>query len=1154
MTRFLLSALFAAVAPVFAQLGGGTILGTVTDPSGLAIPHAAVVITNVGTGVPYPTRTNNEGLYTTPTLTIGSYSVTVEAEGFKKVNRTGITLAIDRRATVDFRLEVGSVSQSVDVNADASLVDIASGTAGNVVGERELEELPLNGRNAFALASLTPGVVNNADPQGSGGFGSRGYEVANISVNGANGGTTQFTIDGGNNMNPVLNEVNANPAVGAVAEFKVQSIVMSAEYGFTLGGVVNVATRGGSNRLSGQLYDFLRNDALDARNAFSLSVPFLRYNQFGGSISGPLRIPKVYNGKDHTFFFFNYEGYRRAGNSTSFSSVPTLAQREGDFSGPGNFTNAGVLIPIYDTDTTRANPSGSGYLRDAFPGNIVPKSRFDPVAVNVLKFVAAPNNPPVSNFTQQNNFYTNSRNGLQSDQKMVRIDHQVSTRNQFFARYMDFYHHPPLATGQLPVPQSINGRTDDYWTRNLMASDNHTFRADLLNEFRLVFSRQYFTYANPSANQNWPKQLGMPDSFPQSVFPSFSLGTVTVGTTNTNMFRAGLGTQLFDAVTIIHARHIIKAGVEFRRSQGNTGDFLASDSGSWSPSSALTANPQQSGGTGNTLATFLLGYVYTGGTIRTASGGNQTIKNYSVSPFVQDNWRVSRRLTLNLGLRYDYQQPAFESHGRSSNFSLSAPNPQTGLPGAMLYGNVPGVGPMVDSKLDFSPRVGFSWDVFGNGKTAIRGGISLFYMAVQNFAPGSSGFGAASTNFIVSNANYPAWKLSSGPFVNRELPTALSLPLGAALGPSYSISGATITPINEKTPRSQQWSFSVQRQAGRSWLLEWLYSGNHSYRLQSNGINLNQFDPAVFGLGLALGDQVPNPYAGKVPGSLGAATISRRQLYTPYPYLGSMNIAISNVGDAIYHAGTFSARKRFSGGLSVLASYTWAKAIGIGNYTNVDYSSEVSDKCGGWQNALYDRRPERSVGCQNAAHRTTGSAVWDLPVGRGKTVNVTNSKLLWAAGGWQLNGIYTIQTGTPLFITGANNGFATRPSTYGGYAMKSDRNASLWFDTTQFYNPPLYAAGNLGRTLSNVYTPGMVNANISVSKTFRASERVRTQLRFETFNTFNHVNLGKPNTTFAPAATNNTAGPGGGNISALFGRITSARSPRQSQVALKLTF
>jgi len=396
MLRLVSAATIAAVLPMYAPLGRGTIFGTAADPSGTPILGAVVVVTNTGTNVPFQTTTNSEGFYATPGLLIGAYSVIVEAPGFKKSIRTGIALGIDQRAEVNVRLEIGAVSDSVEVNSAAVLLDTGSATAGKVIAERELLDLPLNGRNAFSMMVLTPGVNNNANPVNAG-FGARGLELADTSINGGAAGFNNFTIDGANNSNTVLNELNANPAVDAIAEFKVQSGTMSAEYGFTLGGVVNVATKSGTNAYHGTLYEFLRYDAFDARNAFALTKPFLRYNQYGGTLSGPVRIPKIYDGRNRTFLFYNYEAYTRRDAPTSFTTVPTPEERSGDFG--QTKTAQGALISIYDPMTTVPNPNATGYVRTPFPGNVIPPSRFDPLTLKILSVVALPNATPISPFT-----------------------------------------------------------------------------------------------------------------------------------------------------------------------------------------------------------------------------------------------------------------------------------------------------------------------------------------------------------------------------------------------------------------------------------------------------------------------------------------------------------------------------------------------------------------------------------------------------------------------------------------------------------------------------------------------------------------------------------------------------------------------------------
>ena len=1139
--------LLLALAPSLrAQLGRGTILGTVTDSSGASVPNATVVITNGGTSVSLKTQTNVEGFYTSPGLVIGEYSVEVEAQGFKRFVRSGITLDLDQKAQVNIRLEVGAATQSVEVRADATMVDTESATAGNVVAEREIQDLPLNGRNAFSMLELTPGVINNTNPVNAG-FGSRGYEVANVSINGGASGYNSFTIDGGNNNNTVLNEVNANPAVESIAEFKVLSNTMSAEYGFTLGGVVNVATKGGTNALHGTAYEYFRNNALDARTAFATTTPFLRYNQYGGTAGGPVWLPKIYNGRSRTFFFFNYEGYLQHLQSTGFATVPTLLERSGNFS--QTRTALGALYPIYDPASTIQNPSGNGWTRTLFPGNIIPSNRFDPVTLKLLSYVSLPNTTPINQYTNQNNFYNVAGTGLTSHQVMLRFDQRISSRNQMYVRYMDFYHHPLASTGGV-VPWVISGRDDRYKTRNFILSDTHTVSASIVNDLRLSLARQYFTYESPSVGGDWPQNLGLPASFPAYTVPGITGTTFTIGGQFPGNFRSGLTSQLYDGVTIVRGMHTLKTGIEIRRNQGNTGNLVPCDSGNWGFGGSLTQNPASPNGTGYSFAQFLVGAVGSG-TINCY--GDQTLKNTSASPFIQDDWKASRRLTLNIGLRYDYQQPAYESHNRESNFDLKQINPLTGLAGMTVFGTNQPLPPTISDTLDFSPRFGFAYALTGDAKTVFRGGYSMFYASVHNLAPSTTGYGQSTTAYQSADGGgyLPAFYMKNG------VPFQPNLPAGAALGPSYNLaSNVTMYQTGQHTPKSQQWSASLQRQLGRTWLIEGMYSGNHGIHLQSGEYDANQrpdftYDTTQIPFG-SLANMVPNPYAGKVPGVNGAKTIELLKLYEPYPWLNSVVVYYPEMGNSIYHAGVLTVQKRMSQGLSLLASYTYAKLISDGRYSNLDYSSEQLNVNGTstYQDGLYNRRADRAVDPQSVRHRAVGSMVYELPFGKGKRVDVNNRVFHAAAGGWQFNSITAIQTGLPLMITGANNYRATRPDNTGHSAHLDNPTAAEWFNTQVFYNPPIYFAGTTGRTLPDATRPGFINEDMSVMRYFRVTETRRLQFRLETFNTPNTVQLGAPNTTFVPG-TNAT---GATNTSALFGKIFSARSARQVQLALKLIF
>ena len=1136
--RILLAGL-SLVSLLHAQQDRSAMMGTVTDPSGAAVPGANVTITNTATNVPFQTRTDGAGFYAAPALTPGSYTLTVKQQGFKEATRAGILLSVDQRAQVNLTLEVGAMTEKVEVVGEAPLVDTASATEGKVIENRRINDLPMNGRTAFGLAILTPNVKSGMGPTDAG-FDDRGRNVVQISINGSPNGTNTFIIDGGNDVNSYYNDLSAVPTVEAVEEFKVQSGSMSAEFGNTLGGVVNVVTKSGTNQPHGSLYEFLRNDKLDARNTFAVSKYPLRYNQFGGALGGPVYIPHVYDGRNRTFFFFNYETYLYRYASSATDTFPIAEQRTGDFS--HLFTSTGTLIPIYDPLTTVANPSGSGYVRNQFPGNVIPASRLDPVSVNIMKYYPMPNRAPTNIYTNSNNFYYTPANGYDMRQETARIDHHFSDKNTLFGRYMVFGHYQKLPVGGIIPCDVFCGYTSNMINHNVVLGDTHVISPKLLNELRISLARHTLPFIQASWDKGWPQTLGLPASVPPWTFPGIESGLNGFTGDRPNGGRASLDTQFLDMISAVRGRHTIKTGVEYRIKKGANLQAVY-PSGDYSFASGLTSNPQSPTGTGATLATFLLGDV-SSASFTTHTG--ELEKGFSLSFFVQDDWKATRRLTLNLGLRYDYQQPPYEANGGSSNFNPFAINPDNGLPGrtgyaGIDYGNAYGM----PDKHNFGPRFGFAYDLLGNGRTVLRGGYGVYYENIfsTQFFGSTAGFATTTTSYVApnGNSNYPAMMLKDG------LPFPVTQPLGSKLGPSAFVTGsASWSQSNQRVPMSQQWNFSAQHQIAGGWLVEAAYTANHGTRLVSGSYNFNQLDPQYYAqLGLALQNSVPNPYVGKVAGTYGGATITRSQSLVPYPYIGSISVNQPHQGSSSYNAGIFSVEKRLSRGFSFMGNYTWSKLISDSVAIPLNWYGEQT-LITGYQNGKYNRRAERSLDPTDVAQRLVFSGIYELPFGAGRhwsSVRPVNAVL----GGWQVNTIITFQGGLPLNITGANNNLANRPNSTGKSAKLQSPTQYEWFDTTAFVNPPTYTYGNVGRTLPDVRTPGAENMDLSLIKDTRIRERVRLQFRAEAFNVLNHVNLSAPSTGFSPGAN-------GYNASATFGTITSARDPRHGQLALKLIF
>ena len=1125
---------------LLAQEGRGTILGTVTDPSGAPIPSVKVSIVNSGTNVSVVAQTNGEGYYSSPALVVGTYEVSVEQSGFKRAVHSGINLQVDQRAEVNFALTLGQVGDSVQVTGEVPLVNSSDATVGQVIENKRVEELPINGRSAFALIGLAANVKSNAGPTQSG-FADRGTNLSAFSINGGPTATNYFLVDGMVAIQSYYPDLNANLAVDAVQEFKVQSGTMSAQYGLTAGGVINVATKSGTNQYHGSIYEFVRNNDFDARNTFAANVAPFHYNQYGLALGGPVIIPKIYNGRNKTFIFGNWEQWNYIMTSFPITTVPTALQRNGDFS--QTLDSTGRLIPIYDPATSVPNPNGSGYVRSLFPGNVIPTNRLDPVSVNILPFYPMPNRTPTNAFTNANNYTGPVSNTRRMQQYTIRGDHHFSDRDSMFARYT-YFHHFDDNGAQSPWPNPVvRARNDNFETRNSVISETHIFSPSVVNDVRIGTARQYFPFQVYSYGGDWPQKLGLPASVPSTAFPNVSNG-LTAFPTQTVGLRGALTWQFSDTLTIVHGSHSITAGFEYRLLFGNNYQ-TSQPSGSYTFPQALTGNPQSPNGTGSSLATFLTGDVSTA-SVTTHIGESE--KGYAFAGFIQDDWRATRHLTLNFGLRYDYQSPPYERNNGLSNFFPSLMDPVNGLMGSVVYAGKDFHGGTFDPDFtDLGPRFGFAYDVGGHGKTVIRGGYSIFYPSTFNvqYFGNTNGFSTTTTNYnsAGNNTNLPAFLFHNG------LPFAPTLPQGSALGPDAFLGqSVSIDERINRTPMSQQWNFDIQRQLPGQWIVDVAYVGNHGTHLISGGYNLNQLTPSQYQtLGTSLQGAVPNPYVGIVPGALGAATITRQQSLFEFPYYTSVNVRNPHMGNSIYHAGLLRVEKRFSGGLTFLGSYTKAKLIddsiaspiGFGNVEQVTTTS--------YQNGLYNRRAERSLDPTDVSQRLVLSGVYELPIGKGKHIDISNGFLNAVIGGWQLDSIVTMQTGVPVVVTGANNNLATRPNSTGKSAKLSDPTADRWFDTSAFVNPASYTYGNLGRVLPDVRNPGIVQVDLSIIKNWRIKERGNLQFRAESFNVANHVNLGLASATFSPGAN-------GLNSSGTFGTITTARSPRNIQLGMKLTF
>ncbi len=1132
MKLLVYAAMYAALFNTagLAQNNSGAIQGAVRDAHDALIPGAMVTVTNVATGVTRTIPASSTGQYTAPFLVPGKYSVSAVSSGFKKSTLDGIVVQVSDRLVIDIKLEVGTQSESVTVQATTPVLEGASVTLGQVIDTRNVLDLPLNGRDALSLASLAPGVT---PPEiAAGGAAQLGNTVP--SVNGANFATSTVTIDGGINSAPRgTTHLNVySPNVDSVAEFKVQTNSMSAEFGRSNGGSISVVTKSGTNTPHGTAYWFLRNRVFDANDFFSnragIALGALNRHQAGGTFGGPLVIPGVYNGKDKTFFFVDYEAYRESVGQPNSFTVPTALERTGDFS--KTVTSAGKLVQIFDPNNTVPNPATAGaILRQPFSGNVIPKNRIDPVAAKLIAFYPLPVNASLTG-----NLPLNTPRHNVNDTFNIRLDHYWKAHH-FFGR--GSYQQPFVGepnyfgnAGNSTNPPLLQRR------RYAGLQDVYTLSPTLIVNINFNMLYQYGTRTAWSDGFDITS-LGFPSSFRDGqqvrAIPVTALTSYTGLGNGAQNYSTQTIPSLDGAITKIFSRHRLKAGAEYRAYYNNQLQNSNAE-GSFNFNQAFSQGPdpnQASTTAGNSIASMLMGLP--------ASG---TITNQPATAFrssyqalyAQDDITVTRTLTLFAGVRWETNRTRTERHDRMSVLDFTQPSPiaaqvpSLNLKGAMIF-RQGDQRRLIEPELgNFAPRLGLAWRAPGN--MVVRAAYGLFYGLSSADATTSTAFadGFSSVTSVVTSLN------DVNPFqtMSNPYPNGIRAPsTGSSLNPSLNIGQSTNSALlSLKSGQFQNWNFTLQKSLGKSLLLEAAYVGNKGSRMSVANISLNNLTAAQLAQGSVQQQLVPNPFFGVITdqtSALSRSTVARRQLLLAYPQFTTVTSEAPSLGSSIYHSFQAKVQKHMSHGLTLLASFTAGKTL-----TNAT-GAGIPDP-----NNL---RAERSVAGWDVPQRFVISGLYELPVGHGKHFgNSWNKPMDLVLGQWQLNGVTSFQKGLPaaLSSTGASRPDRIRPVQDMPGSVQS--RLGQYFDTGAFAIPAAFTYGNAPPFEPDVRYPGIANYDMSLFKSFHVIEKATAQFRVEGFNIFNRAQFGHP---------------GVQNGTTSFGVITAQQNvPRKLQLALKVIF
>ncbi len=1144
-----------------AQKDTGTIAGTVHDSSGAVIPNVNITARDVNHGTVVNGTTNSSGEYVIQPLKVGEYVMTAAKTGFDKVASTPITLSVQQRLVFDITMKVGSIGESVTVTDSTAQLQTETSDLGQVLDARQITNLPLNGRNFAQLALLSPGTTPAAP-------GSRDQSSYGFSANGARSLQNNFLLDGIDNNSNLPDLLNGSsyviePPVESLQEFKVQTSSYTAEFGRGNGAVINAVTKSGTNELHGALYEFFRNDALDAKNHFDTTKQPYKQNQFGGTVGGPVVLPHIYNGRDKTFFFTDYEGFRSIDAQPIPAIVPTLAQRGGDFSANLDYTQptldpvsgAPVLdcngIATYQGEifnsrlaqVTAAGGNTTGYCGTPFgysggqPVNVIPEMGIDPLARRLADLYPAPNaNNPGYNFVSSPKRVIN-RNNFD-----LRLDHQFSAQDSAFARY-SFETVPsniPAVFGPIADGGDFFSGIANTHYHSLAIGDTHIFTPHLVNEFRFGYNRIYSQRVQPGYNSNIAQQIGFPGipvapsngGLPQLTFSDVS----TIGSSLFLPTRELQNTYIFaENLNWVIANHSLRFGAEIDRNE-----FAiyqpAEPRGTMDFGTQFTDNPGTTtiGTGGSGFASFLLGIP------DTASISNAINIDYfrpSWAFYAQDDWKLSQRLTLNLGLRYELYQTVKERNNHEATYDLQTqtlilpkgqPAVLTPQLAALIPVNATGSDGLIHPDLNnFAPRLGAAYSL--THRAVLRAGYGFFYGGSES-GPYSNPSPGYNPPYYRTNSYSPNCSLA---YANPADPNNCTIPGLNVLAngfPADALSDPN-TPLlysldpHLVTPYVQQYQLSAEYQLPSSLLFTAAYAGSHGLKLYTF-LNGNEATPTA------------DPTAPVAP---------RR----PIPSIDAPIPWFRSSGRSNYNALELSLERTASSGLSLLASYTYAHSLDNASAANLG-----SQNGGDFRDF---RHPELEYGNSDTdlRHRFTFSSLYPLPIGRGERFLSNTSRLVdTVAGQWQLGAIATLSTGNWYTATdafnfsnvpdgGGNVGSSQRPD-YAGNPNSKPCVPGTYFNTCAFADPPLGSFGTVNR--NTIRGPGTEDLDFSLFKRLDITERFHLEFRSEFFNILNHYNP-----LFAPAAASATVGatvrdtPG-------FGFVTAAQPPRQIQFSLKLSY